>query len=131
MLVIGLFALAGSYSWAEDSEAGGNKVSKGKLRTTAGIYFGNISYLSVSRLVLTVDPIDVRLPRKTFFLDEQTKYKLEFKRAKINDLRPGDKVAVRYFAEENLAVAEEVFIVLGEFEPAKYRSKEKKKQKGH
>lgn len=136
-VVITLCCFSGSFSWAadgslaEDGDVGGKKISKEKPRTTAGIYFGNISYFSAPRLVLTVDPIDVRLPRKTFFLDEQTKYKLDDKRAKLEDLRPGDKVAVRYFAEENLAVADEIFIVMGEFEPSKYRSKEKKKRKGH
>ncbi len=89
--------------------------------TTVGIYFGFIHVIDTDQKILMVVPIDSRLPRKTFYLDNQTLYQEDKKKIAKTKFHRGQKVAVRYFAEGMTAIADVVFLVSGEFEPRKYR----------
>lgn len=96
--------------------------------TATGLYFGYIVDLQPDGISLTVMPIDRKLPRQRFYLDNQTLFRVDGKRATFHDLYRNDKVAIRFFAEGRVAVADEVFVVFGEFKNEDYVSARKKKK---
>ncbi len=107
------------------------------LANSSGLYFGHVLFIQAGRYIF-VRPTDSEYSRKTFYLDSLTRYSKFIdglrKRARSAELVEGQKVAVRYFAGEKFAVADEIFLVDGEFEPNKYgkakrRSKKRKSTK--
>jgi hypothetical protein len=45
------------------------------------------------------------------------------------DLVDGDKIAIRYFARNELSLADEVFVVVGQFHPEVYQRRRGKRTK--
>lgn len=91
--------------------------------TSAGTYYGHIVDIEPDGVSITVKPIDPKLPRQRFYLDKQTKFRVDGKVSKFQNIFRNDKVAVRFFAEEKVALADEVFVVFGEFKPEDYKPK--------
>ena len=104
---------------------------------SAGLYFGHVLAIVPGKTVF-VKPTDRSSSRRIFYLDSKSKITkfVEGKRKRAEDyeLHEGRKIAVRYFADKTIAVADEVFLVDGEFKPAMYsqaRPKRKKGEGGH
>lgn len=103
------------------------------LTNSSGLYFGHVLFIQPKRYIF-VRPTDSEYARKTFYLDSRSRYSKFVdglrKRARSEELVEGQKVAVRYFSGESFAVADEVFLVNGEFEPSKYgKSKRRSRRK--
>jgi hypothetical protein len=96
---------------------------------SSGIFYGHISFLDPQQQAIVVTPIDKSLPRYQFHLDRKTVFRIEKKKVPYSKLALGNKVAVRYFAENRRAIADEVFVVAGEFVPKDYLKKIKVKTK--
>ena len=86
-----------------------------------GICYGHIIGLDARRGYIFVKPSVSRYPRRYFYLDKKTAYTIVQegirKKQKFENLVEGQRVVVRYFAQGGLALAEEVFVVAGEFQP--------------
>ena len=77
--------------------------------------------------------------RRIIYIDKHTKYFLENneEKYKLKDILPGDKLAIRYFSEDDLFLAEDVYLVENAFYPEVYKwtrellkgKKRKKKRK--
>lgn len=92
----------------------------------AGLYLGRILALDAARRFIYVVPASEGVSRKRFYLDQRTLYRRGKKRAKFSDLDIGTKVAIRFFARDDLAIADGIFIVEGEFNPSDYKMPAKK-----
>lgn len=94
-----------------------------------GLFYGSLYFIHPEKISIVVKPRPDnqlnRLPNTVhrFYLDKYTRYFVDSERASAEDLVPGDKVAVRYWAEGRLAVADKVYVVFGEFDPRDYRRK--------
>ena len=99
----------------------------------SGIFYGFVRYMDREQLVVT--PIDKKLSPRRFYLDAQTGYLVKGKKKSWENVYLGDKVAVSYFALGRTAIADQVFVVFGEFKPDDYVAKPKAagkgKKKGH
>jgi hypothetical protein len=95
----------------------------------SGVYYGYIQEINPQRHFLFISPIDPALPRKMFFFDAKTIVTEDKIDKEFSVLKQGHKVAVLYFGQDDLFVAEQVFIVTGEFEPKEYRRVRRKKGK--
>jgi hypothetical protein len=97
----------------------------------AGLFFGHVLAIDPAGRSVFVKPIERHYSRKDFYLDNKTRYTSfvdgKRKKRKLQDLLEGQKVAIRYFANEHLAVADEIFFVTGEFEPAAYEKQKVRK----
>ncbi len=111
---------------ARESSGEGEKERHEPPMTTAGLFYGYLIQVDPNRAHVVVHPADERLPRKKFIIDRQTLFRFHGKRANYDQLQPGQKVAVRFFAEGALAIAEEIFVVVGEFVPHQYRERKKR-----
>jgi hypothetical protein len=67
-----------------------------------------------------VEPMDPSFARTIFYVDAMTSYVKNDYAVKLKELQEDDKVAVRYIAYGDLNLAEEVFVVAGEFKEADY-----------
>ena len=113
------------------------KSSKRKRRRvpvmTQGIYLGYLIYFDPSARYMFMLPEDKYVPRQSFFYDKKTRFsrfeRKRRRRAKPSRIVEGQKLAVRYFSMDGVAVAEEVFIVDGEFNPYQYLKRKKHKKK--
>lgn len=106
-----------------NSEAGAEDTKKKKAKLSAGIFYGWITDINLVQSTVTVKPIDQRIQRRHFYVDSKTRYRVDGKRKVFEDIYVGDKVAVRFFAEDRLSLAEEIFVVFGEFNPDDYKPK--------
>lgn len=97
--------------------------------TVRGIFYGRVWHIHPDYLSIQVMPFDEETPAHTFLLDKRTRVRLDGDRASREDLEIGDYVAVRYFGEKELRLIDTVFIVLGEFEPADYEKKPRKRKR--
>lgn len=99
----------------------------------SGVFFGHIIYLDPEDRFIFAKPTDPKYPRSNFYLDPSTKISLDdgqqFKNAAPEDLVEGKKIAVRFFSQDRLMVADEVFLVPGEFRPEEYLKARRKKFK--
>jgi len=111
----------------ESSAANSSKLTTAE--TTGGVFYGNLIFIHPQKFSLIVRPISGD-NKKMFFVDRSSKFTVDGKRRDIDWIERGDKVAVRYFAEGNIAVVEELFVVFGEFIPEDYIVKKKKKKAG-
>jgi hypothetical protein len=101
---------------------------------SAGLFFGHILSINPDRSVF-IKPSDRASARKTFYFDAKSRFSKfvegKKKRAKPFELIEGSKAAVRFFADGGFAIADEVFLVEGEFKPELYSSRRKgSKKKG-
>lgn len=98
-----------------------------KRPPTRGLFYGYVWDLHDASKSFVVKPINKRLPNKRFYADSKTTYRQEKKKVGLKDVYIGDKVAVRYFTNQGLAVADALFVVEGKFGPtADYLPKKKK-----
>ncbi len=97
--------------------------------TIAGVFYGNLIFIHPQKFSLIVRPIGGNNKKKMFFVDRSSKFTVDGVRRDIDWIERGDKVAVRYFAEGNMAVVEELYVVFGDFVPEDYVVKKKKKKK--
>jgi hypothetical protein len=104
----------------------------------SGTSYGNlltIEKLKDDRGFLFVFASDPRIPRRSYYFDKRTKfYKVEEReRSKItlDELVEGERVAISYIFQDHTYLADEVFLVIGEFHPQDYlpRSKRKRRRK--
>lgn len=113
----------------------GAGVSKGGKKPTynAGVFFGHILYVDPHERFIFARPTDPKYSRQSFYLDAATLFtRMEEGKAKAiskADLVDGDKVAIRYFARNELSLADEVFVVVGQFQPEVYQRRRGKKSK--
>jgi hypothetical protein len=124
---------------AEKTEAAGEgsaKISKKekegdkpKELTVGGIFYGEIASVDAEKNSIFILPLDRRHnSRKTFYLDRFTEYYVDGELDELDSLHIKQKVAVRFFGEPNLRVADAVYVVSGEFNPDDYRPTKKKKK---
>ena len=108
------------------------KISIDSSRTVQGVFYGYVSFIHPKGISMVVIPQYQEYSRRTFMLDNETIYRVDKTKFSKNPLVPGDKVAVRYWGEPPLYLADTVFAVSGDFEPAKYikRPKAKKTEGG-
>ena len=103
---------------------------------SGGLFFGHILFVDPEKKYVFIKPSDRHYPRKLFYLDRRTKVYLtgEGKRRKatVEELREGSKTALRYFSRDTLAVADDIYLVSGDFEPRLYQKQlaVKKKTEG-
>lgn len=106
-----------------ETSAALQRESKGGI-FSSGVFFGHIVFIDSGGRFLFIGPTNREFSRKYFYLDQKTRYTfvIEGRRKKrsFDDLIEGQRVAVRYFSRDRLAVADEVFVVFGEFEPGAY-----------
>ena len=100
-----------------------------KRPATRGLFYGHVWFIDDNLVSFTVKPTDHALPRRRFYLDSKTTVKMGKKNVGRDGLYLGDKVAVRYFSNQGIFVADAVFIVEGEFVPADYLPKKPKPKK--
>lgn len=93
---------------------------------TSGIFLGTIAFVDPDGLAIAVLPIEQELDKRLFHVDSRTHYMRDQRRTNYSALKVGDKVAVRYIAEDEFTLAEAVFIVLGEFDHSQYLRRIKK-----
>jgi hypothetical protein len=87
-------------------------------QTVAGVSYGWI--LELSRDSLLIKPLDRTLSTRRFFVDSATEYYVNSRQKSYADLYFGDKVAVSFFGDGKVFVADRVFVVFGEFDPQGY-----------
>ncbi len=88
---------------------------------TAGLFYGTLISKDDIGFRISVMGLPPSAGRRVFYLDQATKYYGEKKkRISLKKFDPSTKVAVRFFAEGNLAVAKHLFLVEGEFVPKDY-----------
>jgi len=107
------------FSYASDSKPETKKENKSNIEV--GIFYGTLASTDQASRFIFVEPIDSRLPRTIFYVDVLTSYVVGGYRAKLSELKLDDKLAVRYLRYGDLKVAEEVFVVEGEFDEDYYR----------
>ena len=113
----------------DSSAAGPSKLTTAE--TTGGVFYGNLIFIHPQKFSLIVRPLGGDNKKKMFFVDRSSKFTVDGMRRDIDWIERGDKVAVRYFAEGNIAVVEELFVVFGEFIPEDYIVKKKKRKAGN
>ncbi len=90
----------------------------------AGLYYGHIVAIDSKGDYIFVKPTERSSPRRYFYLDKKSRYTMISegirKRKSFADLIEGQRVVVRYFAQGELAVADELLLVSGEFQPASF-----------
>lgn len=107
-------------------------------RYSAGIFMGHLLHIDPQGQSIFVKPIKQDKPRRTFYLSDKTIFtEIESgdkrKKRRLENFIEGQKVAVRYISEGQTFVADEVFLVKGEFQPKEYekiRKKASSKKKG-
>ena len=92
-----------------------------KSQGYAGIYYGNIINLDDKSLSITVKGIEPSKGRELFYLDKKTRVQVGKKKSKFESLYFGDKVAVRFFGEGRVSLADAIFVVFGPFQPKDYQ----------
>ena len=71
-----------------------------------------------------------RIGNKVFYMDKGTKYYIDSQRKKLDDIQPGQKVAINYIARNRFALAKTVYVEFGEFKrPEEYKRTPRKKRK--
>ena len=115
---------------SETTETEKEKPKKEEVKPIArqGVLMGHLTLIHPEKTSIVVRREDTRV-RLTFLLDRRTKYRLKRRRKRVDILDVGQKVAVRYFGENHFLIAEEVYVVEGEFQPADYTGKKKKKKR--
>lgn len=100
---------------------------KNKPELLAGILYGHLAYVSEDpkRLGVIILPLNEDQVRQSFVVDEKTEFKIDGKKAKLADIHVGQKVALRYFSENRIAIAEAIFVEHGDFRPEQYIHKKK------
>ena len=114
------FALLVTASVAEQPQS-----VKQKKTTYTGILYGYIHDVRPDFSAITVKPEGGAKRRYRIHLDPKTIVYVDKKRKKSSDLFLGDKVAVRYFGQEVIRVADAVYVIFGEFVPKDYVKKKK------
>lgn len=92
-----------------------------KKPSYSGIYYGNIINLDDKSLSITVQGVEPSKGRELFYLDKRTRIQVGKKKAKFDSLYFGDKVAVRFFGEGQVSLADAIFVVFGPFKPKDYQ----------
>ena len=87
----------------------------------SGLYYGYILAVDPKKKFIFVMPYEEDLPRRRFYLDSRTIYRRDGKKAKLSDLEIGTRVALRFFARNDLALADGVFIVDGDYDSTQYK----------
>ena len=103
----------------------GSTFSLTKRPATRGLYLGKIWNIHPEKIAITVRPETPNSPRKRFYLDTKTRFISERKPTNFAALALGHKVAIRYFSEKGVAVADTIFLVDGEFKKEDYLPKPK------
>lgn len=122
---------------AESEKSGeGTKLGKAEAKPKdqgpiGGIFYGEIASVDISRNSIFVLPLDKHhYPRKIFYIDKYTDYFVDGEPGELDSLRIKQRVAIRYFGEPALRMADAVYVVSGEFVPDDYKpAKNKKKTK--
>lgn len=98
------------------------KAEKVKKRPTAtiAVFYGKLAMKDSRSRFIYVEPIDPSFARTIFYVDAMTSYVKDDYAVKFEELQDDDKVAVRYIAYGDLNLAEEVFVVDGEFKEVEY-----------
>ncbi|HMO18683.1 MAG TPA: hypothetical protein PKA63_10555 [Oligoflexia bacterium] len=94
-----------------------------------GVLIGNILSLDADLRYLYFKPRDVELPRMFIYIDKKTIVTRasvgKRRRVRPQAMIEGARVAVRVFIKHGVIVADEVFLVEGEFEPPSRYEKKK------
>ena len=112
------------------SKAPETKESKAKEPPYGGIFYGQISSVDPEGSSIFVVPLDKHYSRKIFYIDKFTDYFIDGEPDELESLHINQRVAVRFFGEQAVRVAEAVYVVSGEFNPEDYRPVKKKKAAG-
>ena len=118
---------------AEAADKAGSKAtevkeSKPKEPPYGGIFYGEIASVDPDGSSIFVVPIDKHYSRKVFYIDKFTDYFIDGEPDELDSLHISQRVAVRFFGEQTIRVAEAVYVVSGEFNPEDYQSAKKKKR---
>lgn len=99
-----------------------NQETKVKKRPSAtiAVFYGKLAIKDSRSRFIYVEPIDPSFARTIFYVDTMTSYVKDDYAAKLDELKEDDSVAVRYIAYGDLNLAEEVFVVEGEFKESEY-----------
>ncbi len=114
---------------AEASKTQKKTVEANKGRPTAGIFYGKVAYIDTEKRFIFVKPLDSQLSRKTFYIDPNTGIIKDGYTVTFDELPIDQKIALRYFGRELLWVADEIFVVNGEFEPSRYGKMKRRRKK--
>ena len=95
---------------------------------TSGIFEGYVIYLAPDLTYLSAISRDEKRSRREFYLDKKTVYRVDGLRKTSKDIYLRDKVVIRYFGEDRVAVADEIFVIFGAFEEAQELLKKNKKK---
>ena len=99
------------------------------LSKIGGIFYGEIASVDPEHSSIFVLPINKHYPRKIFYVDKFTDYFTDGEPDELDSLRLRQRVAVRYFGDLSVRVAEAVYVVSQEFNPEDYKPVKKKKGK--
>lgn len=142
VILVACLLLFSPFSYAEDSSVSDPNLAEVKGGETsappeaelkfggkysAGVFFGHIITIDSDQRFVFVRPTNRSYARKHFYLDSKTLYTFmeegKSRKKRLKDLVEGQKVAVRYFSRKNTAIADEVFVVIGEFKPEVYEKR--------
>lgn len=112
LLLCSLCLLGNAPAWAEEETAGREHYR--------GVFCGEILRVDKDLKAVFVQGEEKRLGRRHFFTYAETQYWDERKRSAFDKLMEGSTVGVRYFAEGDVRVADDIFIVQGKCEPQRY-----------
>ena len=94
-----------------------------------GVILANFIYIDPAYRFIYVKPQEGDLPRMTVYLDKKTSYSTikvgKLGRGRKQMMLEGDRVALRVFIKSGIVLADEVFLVEGDFGPKARFSKRK------
>ena len=126
-LAVAIFALLGVSSSFSQNQS--QDKSKNQPVVSTGIYYGFVEEIDAKKRAIFVRPAQRGFSRKLFYYDADTNVFLGERLSKVTKIEPSHKVAVKYFASDAIAIADEIFVVFGEFNPRLYKKKRKLPEK--
>lgn len=104
----------------EEHETAAHKPSA-PVESVGGFFFGRVLSVDPQNRYIYLRSVDAPAVRKLFYFDKKTQFREKKKRIRPSAFEPGDQAAVRFFARGELALADALFLVKGEFNMKDYR----------
>ena len=98
-----------------------HKPSAPPAESIGGFFFGRVLSVDPKNRFIYLRSVDAPSVRKLFYLDKKTQFREKKKRIRPSVFKPGDQAAVRFFARGELALADALYLVKGEFNMKDYR----------
>ena len=114
---------------AEEGNGPKPKPPEKELVSSTGLYLGRLVRVDEKFRFIFVSPLSGNGHRRTFYLDSRTLLREMRKPVKKERLVPGRRVGIRFLREDDVAVAEGVFLIVGEVNPRDFQMPKKKRKK--